>query len=106
MSKVLTHAQSEAVARCLNCGPQRLARFRPLWDVPPIRLSDFCVSCEDKHGVDALYENRVKLLASAAAEPELLYPAGDGRFEFERTVSRLKEMQSAQYMAEGHGEAG
>ena len=56
--------------------------------------------------VDALYENKVKLLASAAAEPEDLYPAGDGRFEFQRTVSRLKEMQSAEYMAEGHGEAG
>src|SRR6188768_784894 len=56
--------------------------------------------------VDALYENKVKLFATAAAEPEELYPAGDGRFEFERTVSRLKEMQSADYMAEGHGEAG
>ena len=56
--------------------------------------------------VDALYENKVKLFATAAAEPEELYPAGDGRFEFERTVSRLKEMQSAEYMAEGHGEAG
>jgi cell division protein ZapE len=56
--------------------------------------------------VDALYENKVKLLVSAAAEPEVLYPAGDGRFEFERTVSRLVEMQSTEYMAEGHGEAG
>ncbi|MBO9517339.1 MAG: AFG1 family ATPase [Porphyrobacter sp.] len=54
--------------------------------------------------IDALYENKVKLLASAAAEPEGLYPVGDGRFEFDRTVSRLKEMQSADYMAEGHGE--
>ncbi|MBO0749470.1 MAG: AFG1 family ATPase [Porphyrobacter sp.] len=53
--------------------------------------------------VDALYENNVKLFATAAAEPEALYPAGDGRFEFERTVSRLKEMQSAEYMARGHG---
>jgi cell division protein ZapE len=53
--------------------------------------------------IDALYENKVKLFATAAAEPEGLYPAGDGRFEFERTVSRLMEMQSAEYMAEGHG---
>jgi cell division protein ZapE len=55
--------------------------------------------------VDALYENKVKLFASAAAEPEDLYPAGDGSFEFQRTVSRLMEMQSAEYMAEGHGES-
>ena len=56
--------------------------------------------------IDALYENKVKLFATAAADPEELYEAGDGRFEFERTVSRLKEMQSAEYMAEGHGKAG
>jgi cell division protein ZapE len=56
--------------------------------------------------VDALYENKVKLFASAEAEPEDLYRAGDGSFEFARTVSRLKEMQSAEYMAEGHGNAG
>jgi len=56
--------------------------------------------------IDALYENKVKLLASAAAEPERLYPAGDGQFEFARTVSRLREMQSAEYMALGHGEPG
>ena len=56
--------------------------------------------------VDALYENRVKLFATAAVPAEDLYPAGDGAFEFERTVSRLMEMQSADYMALGHGEAG
>jgi cell division protein ZapE len=53
--------------------------------------------------VDALYEHKVKLLASADAEPEGLYPDGDGSFEFQRTVSRLEEMQSAEYLAEGHG---
>ena len=53
--------------------------------------------------IDALYEHKVKLLAAADAEPEGLYPAGDGSFEFQRTVSRLEEMRSAEYLAEGHG---
>ncbi len=53
--------------------------------------------------IDELYEHRVKLFASAAAQPAGLYPAGDGSFEFERTVSRLMEMQSAEYLALGHG---
>jgi cell division protein ZapE len=55
--------------------------------------------------VDALYEHKVKLLASADAEPSGLYLAGDGSFEFQRTVSRLEEMRSASYLAEGHGTA-
>ena len=53
--------------------------------------------------IDALYEYRVKFLASADAEPDHLYPQGDGRFEFDRTVSRLMEMQSEDYLAQGHG---
>jgi len=53
--------------------------------------------------VDSIYEHRVKLLASADAEPEGLYPSGDGSFEFQRTISRLEEMRSAGYLAEGHG---
>ena len=53
--------------------------------------------------IDELYEHRVKLLAAADAEPAGLYPQGDGSFEFERTVSRLEEMRSAEYLAEGHG---
>jgi cell division protein ZapE len=55
--------------------------------------------------IDALYEHKVKLLAAADAEPAGLYPQGDGSFEFQRTVSRLEEMRSAAYLAEGHGAA-
>lgn len=54
--------------------------------------------------IDALYEHKVKLIATADAEPADLYPAGDGRFEFERTTSRLIEMQSRDYLALGHGD--
>ncbi|MGA9580999.1 MAG: cell division protein ZapE [Allosphingosinicella sp.] len=56
--------------------------------------------------IDALYEHKVKLLAAADAPPEGLYPEGDGAFEFQRTVSRLVEMQSEEYLAAGHGEEG
>jgi len=48
----------------------------------------------------------VKLLAAADAEPEGLYPSGDGNFEFQRTVSRLEEMQSQDYLEAGHGSSG
>jgi cell division protein ZapE len=54
--------------------------------------------------IDALYEYKVKLLAGAEAQPDALYPTGDGSFEFERTASRLMEMQSDEYLAKGHGE--
>lgn len=53
--------------------------------------------------IDALYEHKVKLLAAGDAEPDALYPVGDGRFEFQRTVSRLEEMRSEEYLAQGHG---
>lgn len=52
--------------------------------------------------VDALYDHRCILVCSAAAMPEDLYPKGDGAFEFQRTVSRLIEMQSRDYLASSH----
>ena len=52
--------------------------------------------------IDTLYEAKVKLLASAEAPPETLYPTGDGAFEFQRCVSRLNEMQSEDYRALEH----
>ncbi|MBV9836387.1 MAG: AFG1 family ATPase [Alphaproteobacteria bacterium] len=52
--------------------------------------------------IDSLYEKKVKLICSAEASPEKLYTEGDGTFEFERTVSRLMEMQSPEYLALDH----
>ena len=49
--------------------------------------------------IDTLYEARTLLVASAEVPPAKIYPAGDGTFEFQRTVSRLNEMQSADYIA-------
>jgi cell division protein ZapE len=51
--------------------------------------------------VDALYDSRICLIASAAVEPEALYPEGSGSDLFERTASRLTEMRSEAYLA-GH----
>ncbi len=48
--------------------------------------------------VDAIYDRRTKLVCSADGEPDELYRAGDGAFEFERTASRLVEMRSAAYL--------
>lgn len=52
--------------------------------------------------IDALYEARTKLVCSAAAAPHALYAAGHGSFEFERTASRLVEMQAESYLAAEH----
>jgi len=52
--------------------------------------------------IDALYEHRAKLVMAAAAAPEDLHTKGDHAFEFQRTASRLFEMQSQDYLAAAH----
>ena len=48
--------------------------------------------------IDCMYENRTKLICTAANKPELLYNNGKNAFEFQRTASRLNEMQSEEYI--------
>ncbi len=68
-------------------------------DVPRLSRQNFNEAKRFVTLIDALYEAKVRLILSAAAEPEMLYVEGTGTFEFERTASRLREMQ-----AEGWGE--
>ena len=52
--------------------------------------------------IDALYEHKVKAVIAADGPPESLYPSGQHGFEFQRTVSRLMEMQAEDYIAAEH----
>jgi len=69
-------------------------------DIPRLSRSNFNEAKRFVTLVDALYEGKVRLICSAAAEPEMLYVEGEGTFEFERTASRLREMQSVDWGSE------
>lgn len=62
-------------------------------DIPRLGRSNFNEAKRFVTLVDALYEAKVRVVASAVDEPESLYLEGAGAFEFERTASRLREMQ-------------
>ena len=52
--------------------------------------------------IDALYEHRVNTIVAADGRPETLYTEGVHAYEFERTVSRLMEMQAEDYLTKPH----
>ena len=68
-----------------------------LEDIPLLSRSNFNEAKRFVTLIDALYEAKVTLIASAADIPERLYLEGEGVFEFERTASRLREMQAADW---------
>jgi cell division protein ZapE len=68
-----------------------------LEDIPQLSAANYNEAKRFVILIDALYEARVRLIASAADVPERLYLEGSGSFEFERTASRLREMQSADW---------
>lgn len=74
-------------------------RVLVLDDIPRLGRSNFNEAKRFVTLIDALYEAKVKLICSAAATPEMLYVEGEGTFEFERTASRLREMQSTDWAA-------
>jgi cell division protein ZapE len=68
-----------------------------LEDIPQLSSSNYNEAKRFVTLIDALYEAKVRLICSAADEPERLYIEGEGSFEFERTASRLREMQAADW---------
>jgi cell division protein ZapE len=67
-------------------------------DVPRLGPDNFDVARRFIVLIDTLYEQKVKLFASAEDQPDAIYQKGDGAQAFERTASRLEEMQSAAYL--------
>jgi cell division protein ZapE len=70
-----------------------------LEDIPQLSASNYNEAKRFVTLIDAVYEAKVRLVCSAADVPERLYIEGAGAFEFERTASRLREMQSADWAA-------
>ena len=73
-----------------------------LADIPRLSPDNYDVARRFIVLVDTLYDHRVKLLASAAATPDQLYRRGENAKMFERTASRLDEMQSQDWLSLPH----
>ncbi|MEM9433572.1 MAG: cell division protein ZapE [Pseudomonadota bacterium] len=78
----------------------RAVRLLVLEDIPRLSRSNYNAAKRFVTLIDALYEAKVRLICSAADTPERLYVEGEGAFEFERTASRLVEMQSDDWAAQ------
>ena len=76
------------------------ARLLVLEDIPRLSSTNYNEAKRFVTLIDTLYEAHVRLIASAADIPERLYIEGTGSFEFERTASRLREMQGADWGAD------
>jgi cell division protein ZapE len=77
----------------------KAVRVLILEDIPLLSSENYNEAKRFVTLIDALYEARVRLIATAADVPERLYLEGEGSFEFERTASRLREMQSESWAA-------
>ena len=74
-----------------------------LEDIPRLSSENYNEARRFVTLIDALYEARVRLIASAADSPERLYLEGEGSFEFARTASRLREMEGTGWGADRAG---
>ncbi len=71
-------------------------------NIPEMKKEDYNLSIRFRHLIDELYNHNCKLICTADASPQKLYVEGEQAFEFERTVSRLIEMQSDEYLRAEH----
>jgi len=67
-------------------------------NIPQLSRSNFNEAKRFVTLIDAVYDAKISFICSAATEPEMLYTEGEGSFEFERAASRLREMQSKNWL--------